>query len=236
VPQLVGPGHLEEAGPAAAIEPPAALDEPVLEHRAQHALTVHGPTELADHERRDHPVAVGLVGQRDVDDCGVCLVDRPGRPPRGRLPRLGDAAGRVASDLQHAPPPPPHSRGRPAREIGRRAVSVGSARSAVSVLRPVRFPEPPAEPDVRVAAHPALHGHAGTNPPTSLVVQKRRDLVTAVAIADDPHRPWSVERRVRAGRLPAGEVAASQRAPVRLGGACAAANRPRARRRSSRGS
>jgi hypothetical protein len=55
--------------------------------------------------------------------------------------------------------------------------------------------------------------------------------VTAVAIANDPHRPWSVERRVGAGRLPAGEVAASQRAPVRLGGACAAASRPRARRR-----
>ena len=35
---------------------------------------------------------------------------------------------------------------------------VGSAWGAVSVLRPIRFPRPPTEPDVPVPEHPALHG------------------------------------------------------------------------------
>jgi len=34
---------------------------------------------------------------------------------------------------------------------------VGSTRGAVPALLPVRFPGPPAEPDVRVPTHPALH-------------------------------------------------------------------------------
>jgi hypothetical protein len=37
------------------------------------------------------------------------------------------------------------------------AFLVGSARGAVSALRLVRFRGPPAEPDVRVPTHPALH-------------------------------------------------------------------------------
>ena len=34
---------------------------------------------------------------------------------------------------------------------------VGSSRGAVSAFRPVRFPGPPSEPDVRLSPHPALH-------------------------------------------------------------------------------
>ena len=34
---------------------------------------------------------------------------------------------------------------------------VGSAWGAVSGLLPIRFPRPPAEPDVRLSPHPALH-------------------------------------------------------------------------------
>ncbi|QBI18433.1 hypothetical protein ER308_01850 [Egibacter rhizosphaerae] len=34
---------------------------------------------------------------------------------------------------------------------------VGSERGAVPGLRRVRFPAPPAEPDVRLSPHPALH-------------------------------------------------------------------------------
>jgi hypothetical protein len=37
------------------------------------------------------------------------------------------------------------------------AFEVGSARGAVSALRLIRFRGPPAEPDVRVPTHPALH-------------------------------------------------------------------------------
>ena len=38
-----------------------------------------------------------------------------------------------------------------------RRPKVGSAWGAVSGLLPVRFPRPPAEPDVRLSPHPALH-------------------------------------------------------------------------------
>src|SRR6266536_685720 len=43
-----------------------------------------------------------------------------------------------------------------------------------------------------------------------------RDPLASVAVADDPHAPRVVEREPGAGRPPAGEVAASQPAPVRL--------------------
>lgn len=36
-------------------------------------------------------------------------------------------------------------------------VPIGSDQGAVPVFRPVRFPGPPTEPDVRLATHPALH-------------------------------------------------------------------------------
>jgi hypothetical protein len=36
-------------------------------------------------------------------------------------------------------------------------LAVGSGQGAVSGLRPIRFPDPPAEPDVPVPEHPALH-------------------------------------------------------------------------------
>ena len=43
------------------------------------------------------------------------------------------------------------------RPLGESAYPVGSAWGAVSGLLPVRFPRPPAEPDVRLSPHPALH-------------------------------------------------------------------------------
>ena len=36
-------------------------------------------------------------------------------------------------------------------------VVVGSDQGAVPAFRPVRFPGPPSEPDVRLSPHPALH-------------------------------------------------------------------------------
>lgn len=35
---------------------------------------------------------------------------------------------------------------------------VGSGRGAVPGLLPVRFPDPPSAPDMRLSSHPALHG------------------------------------------------------------------------------
>jgi integrase len=45
----------------------------------------------------------------------------------------------------------------PARPQQPRHHLAGSGRGAVSALPPVRFPDPPSEPDVHVPAHPALH-------------------------------------------------------------------------------
>ncbi len=36
-------------------------------------------------------------------------------------------------------------------------VVVGSSQGAVPTFRPVRFPDPPSEPDVRLSPHRALH-------------------------------------------------------------------------------
>ena len=43
MPELIGPLDAEEPRPAAAVERPAALDQPPLAHHAQHALAVDRP-------------------------------------------------------------------------------------------------------------------------------------------------------------------------------------------------
>jgi group II intron reverse transcriptase/maturase len=48
----------------------------------------------------------------------------------------------------------------------------GSSRGAVSALPPIRFPDPPAEPDVRIPAHPALHRTSAAR--FSALVRQRR--------------------------------------------------------------
>ena len=48
----------------------------------------------------------------------------------------------------------------------------GSSRGAVSALPPIRFPDPPAEPDVRIPAHPALHRTSAVR--SSTLVRQRR--------------------------------------------------------------
>ena len=58
------------------------------------------------------------------------------------------ARGRVAGGQD-----PPAGGGRGAE----RHLRVGSSRGAVPALPPVRFPDPPAEPDLPVPEHPALH-------------------------------------------------------------------------------
>jgi hypothetical protein len=55
------------------------LDQLALAHHPQHALAVDRDAEPAAHERRHHPVAVGLVCFRDLDDRGLDLIGR--RPP-----------------------------------------------------------------------------------------------------------------------------------------------------------
>jgi hypothetical protein len=87
---------------------PTALDQPALAHHAQDALAVDRPAELADSERRDHPVAVGLVLLGDVDDRGFHLIGTRSRASRcGRRPPR-DTVDRLAADLGDAR----HDRGR----------------------------------------------------------------------------------------------------------------------------
>ena len=61
VPQLGRPLDPEEAGPAAPGLAPAALEQPVLAHHAQHPLAVDRDAELAAGERPDHPVTGGTA-------------------------------------------------------------------------------------------------------------------------------------------------------------------------------
>jgi len=49
----------------------------------------------------------------------------------------------------------------PARPRQSRHDLAGSGRGAVSALPPVRFPDPPSEPDVPIPEHPALHRTCG---------------------------------------------------------------------------
>jgi hypothetical protein len=68
MPELGRALDAEEPGPAPARLRAAALDQPVLGHHPQHPLAVHRPAQLASDPGRDHPVAVGRVGLRHVDD------------------------------------------------------------------------------------------------------------------------------------------------------------------------
>src|SRR5918994_1375581 len=102
MPELVRARDAEVPGPPAAIEPAAALNQAALAHHAQDALAVDGAAELAANERADHPVAVGLVGLRDLHDRGVDLASRRALSPRRGRPGLGNAVDRLAADRRHA--------------------------------------------------------------------------------------------------------------------------------------
>ena len=67
LPQLAGALDPENAGPLAALERTATLDQPMLAHHPQDALAVHRHAQLAAHERADHPVAIGLIRLRRGD-------------------------------------------------------------------------------------------------------------------------------------------------------------------------
>jgi hypothetical protein len=99
MPELVGSCDRKEARAAAAFQASAALDQAALAHDAQHALAVDRPAELAHDERRDHAIAVGLVGTGDVDDRGLCLVSRRALAARPPVPGLRNAVDRLAADL-----------------------------------------------------------------------------------------------------------------------------------------
>jgi hypothetical protein len=108
MPKLIGPRDVEEPGPAATVEPPAALDQPALAHHPQHALAVDRPAELAADQRRDHAVAVGLVGLGELDDRRLRFIDRRALASCLGRPGLRDAVDRLAADLGDAR----HHRGR----------------------------------------------------------------------------------------------------------------------------
>src|SRR5437667_6894721 len=100
VPELPRPLDPEEAGPPAARDRAAALDQALLAHHPQHPFAVNRNAELAPRERPDHPVAVGRVLLGDLDDR---LLDRtPRRPPLWRAARLRPPVERLAADLRDA--------------------------------------------------------------------------------------------------------------------------------------
>ena len=56
---------------------------------------------------------------------------------------------------------------------------VGSDRGAVSAFRPVRFPGPPSEPDVRLSPHRALHVSTPADYATSCVLVAHGEAMAA---------------------------------------------------------
>jgi hypothetical protein len=126
VPQLAGPLDPEESAPTAARLRAATLDQPVLAHHAQDPLAVDRDPELAARERPDHPVAVGRVLSRHLDDRGRRPLRR--RAALGRRPRLWGAVEGLPADAgdarhtrqgialgdQHAGPGDAHAHSQPA--------------------------------------------------------------------------------------------------------------------------
>jgi len=115
------PGHStpKDAGTTPARLDRATLDQLLLAHHPAHPLAVHLDAELAADEAADHPVAVGRVALRRLDDRDV---DRIGhRTPLGRTPRLRPPVEGLPADLQH----PRHRRQGPA--LGDQHPSVSDA-------------------------------------------------------------------------------------------------------------
>jgi hypothetical protein len=100
LPQLPGPLDLEEAGPPPALQRPPTLDQLPLPHHPEHALAVDRETEPAADERRDHPVAVRLVGERFLDDRRLDRIR--GRSSLRRPSRRRHPVERLPADPQHA--------------------------------------------------------------------------------------------------------------------------------------
>jgi hypothetical protein len=82
------PLDAEDAGPPAPLERAAPVDQLALAHHAQDALAVDRDPEPLPDEGADHPVAVGLISERLLDDR---LLDRIRR--RTPLPRATGPGG-----------------------------------------------------------------------------------------------------------------------------------------------
>src|SRR6266536_2942842 len=95
LPQLPWPLDSEEAGPLAPLERTATLDQLPLPHHPQDAFAVDRDAELAAHECGHHPVAVGLIRDRLLDEVGW-------RPTLRQRPRGRRSIDRLPGDLQDA--------------------------------------------------------------------------------------------------------------------------------------
>jgi hypothetical protein len=130
----------------------AAAAGPLLDHRA--------PASACPHGDRRHPgrrVDADQVHQRDLGRRHPALGQRSrgrGSPLHCVHEQSEEAAGDRAADRA---PRPGRQPGQPEPTVHRLPPPVGSAWGAVSGLLPTRFPRPPAEPDVRLSPHPALH-------------------------------------------------------------------------------
>ena len=100
LPQLPRPLDPEETGPLPALERPAALDQLPLPHHPEHPLAVDRYAQPAADERGHHPVTVGLVGERLLDDRPLDRIRR--RPALRRPPRPRRPVDRLPRDPQHA--------------------------------------------------------------------------------------------------------------------------------------
>ena len=68
LPELAGPLNPEETGSFPALQWAASLDQVVLTHHPEQPLAIDRNPEPAAHKRADHPVPVGLIRERLLDN------------------------------------------------------------------------------------------------------------------------------------------------------------------------
>ena len=100
LPELAGPLDPEETRPSAALGWAPALDQLLLAHHPEHAFTVDRDPEPAADKRADHPVPIGLVRLRLLDDRLLNRIAH--RPPSGRASRRGCSVQGLPTDPSNA--------------------------------------------------------------------------------------------------------------------------------------
>ncbi len=200
LPQLPRPLDPEEAGSLPALERAAALDQLPLPHHPQHTLAVDRHTEPAAHEGADHPVAVGLVGERLGDDRLLDRVRR--RSPLRRVRGVGVSVERLPADPadtrhcreRRSPRRRAHESGRrarlsptPATVFPRSPTRTSCGRAPARARRPCgATPDRPAAPPCRRALLAGLQQLVAP-----AVVERLRDRVLTTDLASPLRSPRS---------------------------------------------
>src|SRR4051812_23536623 len=159
MPELISALDAEEPRPSAPPFRATPPQQPLAAHEPLHALAVDRTAELAARERRDHPVAVGRVRERDRQHDPIDLIGRPTLRARRTYRTALDRLATNRSD--------------PSDDRRRAAVRDHSRDRATRSLTPsrARVPPPPRPPSL---CAPAPTPSATRPPSSSASVRSRR--------------------------------------------------------------